>query len=717
MLLCTVARVACSRPIGQSSVSAACASRILVRKLVTVQPHSSGPPSSSPSLPSIGLLCCIPELTTVASSVLPVFGRRRMSTARKMADPVIRDFQATRTRSATDAPSARPNVDLEQNAAAPGPRRYNTLAPTSVTGMATGFNSRARAHSLASTSSINSDDIVERRITRHDTVRRYSGTYDLPMRDHEPVWEEPGAEPGIDTSKEPESRFSHILQECQITVVDLFEDHVSKFELDNEGLAAFLKDQPSQEPYKARWINVNRLSYDVITMLQAEYKLHGLAIEDMLSIRGRTKVDWYADHAFIFMTLQKLIKVKPLDQDVRKAEQAGRRSTFRRMFTRRDDPILGLQNEKLQGKGELGASGYNADGPRPSAVSASGRPYQNHESYRTLQRNKPGQNFERMLYMERNSMLTQKNLAVSVEKVAIFLTANNTVISFFEHSADDIEGPILRRLNSPNTILRTSSDASMMVQAVIDAIVDLAIPVVAAYEDIISELEVDVLTDPEMAHSRRLYIVASELSLLRANLAPISVIISAIRDHQRSAARDKALREREHHDVTNNPARPGVTRSVTRVKTVNISETAVTYFGDVEDHIISMSSHLDNMRRTASDLIDLLYNQMGAFQNETMKMLTAVTIFFLPLTFLTGYFGQNFEHFEAIKHSDAFFWMIALPVMAVTMVVLTGPIWIRFAKRQLQKAWIFRQKKARNEKLRRTNTIGTTTQRTNTNPR
>jgi Mg2+ and Co2+ transporter CorA len=490
---------------------------------------------------------------------------------------------------------------------------------------------------------------VERRITRHDTVRRYSRDFNgSPTRGEGTPWEEPGAEPGIDTTKEPDSRFSHMLTECQITVVDLFESSMSKYELDNEGLGVFLKEKPmSRERPKARWINVNGLSYDVVSLLQAAYNLHGLAIEDMLSIRGRTKVDWYTEHAFVFMTLQKLIRVKSSDAEVRKArteesKPMPKRSRWRNMFNCVDEAAAttALPSDKINtvmDADELHLPPTDTSRAASSTGVHRTSPLPKNDSYRTLQRYRPGQNFERMLYMERNSMLTQKNLAVSVEKVAIFLTADNTVISFFEHSADDIEGPILRRLNSPDTILRTSSDASMMVQAVIDAIVDLAIPVVAAYEDIISELEVDVLTDPEMAHSRTLYIVGSELSLLRANLAPISVVISAIRDHQRSAQRDREQRDREARHASGQPPLISTpSRQLMRVNTVNITENAVTYFGDVEDHVVSMSSHLDSMRRTASDLIDLLYNQMGSFQNESMKQLTAVTIFFLPLTFLTG---------------------------------------------------------------------------------
>ena len=114
---------------------------------------------------------------------------------------------------------------------------------------------------------------------------------------------------------------------------------------------------------------------------------------------------------------------------------------------------------------------------------------------RTLQEYHGGPNEERTEYMEQHSALREKNLAVSVEQVSIFLRANNTVVSFFEHSStQDIENPILTRLSSQETVLRRSSDASMVVQAIIDAIIDLAIPVTAAYKDALDELELRVLT-------------------------------------------------------------------------------------------------------------------------------------------------------------------------------------------------------------------------------
>lgn len=76
--------------------------------------------------------------------------------------------------------------------------------------------------------------------------------------------------------------------------------------------------------------------------------------------------------------------------------------------------------------------------------------------------------------MESKSALTARDLAVSVEQVSIFVTADNTVISFFEHSAADVLNPLLSRLHTEGSILRRAGDPSMLAQALIDAIIDLA---------------------------------------------------------------------------------------------------------------------------------------------------------------------------------------------------------------------------------------------------
>lgn len=110
--------------------------------------------------------------------------------------------------------------------------------------------------------------------------------------------ERPGAEPGIDTSKDDtDEHFANLVAESQITLVDFSPEKLERKEMYNDEFCEFMKT-PRPDWATCRWINVNGLSWDVIRSIGNHYKLHRLAIEDLIHARGRAKTDWYQTHVY-----------------------------------------------------------------------------------------------------------------------------------------------------------------------------------------------------------------------------------------------------------------------------------------------------------------------------------------------------------------------------------------------------------------------------------
>ncbi|KAL8638229.1 MAG: hypothetical protein Q9228_004598 [Teloschistes exilis] len=374
---------------------------------------------------------------------------------------------------------------------------------------------------------------IKRRIHRSSTAK----TYRPERRGRE--WT-PGQEPGIDPAESHDTHdlsATHLYEECEILVVDFSNEHIDLRRLNNRSLPEFL-EKPRPQWVQCRWINVDGLSWDVIKLLGNDKGLHRLAVEDMMNTRNRTKADFYSDHT------------------------------------------------------------YNTHNPTNGFITAHTSPstISRLTQLRTLQRYHGGPNEERIQFMEKHSALASKNLGVSVEQVSVFLTADNTTLSFFEDSAEDIETPILARLNTPETILRRVPDASMIVQAIIDAIVDLAIPVATAYQDAIGELELDVLTEADIGHTTALYVLTSEMSQFKSNISPVENLVKTLRDHKSEPIRTPGLN-----------GKPGKLSS----SSVTISSMASIYLGDVEDHCELITDSLDQMRRAADNMIDLIFNTHG----------------------------------------------------------------------------------------------------------
>lgn len=572
----------------------------------------------------------------------------------------------------------------------------------------------------------------------------------------------PGLEPGIDTSDPPPynvhddtehhdvRHLEQLHQQCEITVVDYSQEHMSTRYLDNDGLQDFL-EEPQEDWSQVRWINCNGLSWDVIKSIGNKKRFHRLAIEDLMNTRNRTKADWYHDHTYVVLPLQKLVHIGDehddssgdegddaphLDRDVygskddsmsvpsvesqtdherKRQERAMKQMRSRKGAIR--SLIQDLLTPKKPNKAHPGRREKLTKSGSFKHMSKVTAPYVP-KSFQThsLQQYHAGPNKDRIEYMQRRSALGHKGLGVSVEQVSIFLTSDNTVVSFFEYSSQDVEIPIMRRLQSKSTILRQSCDASMLLQSILDTIIDLAIPVTAAYQDAIGDVELNVLTDPNIEESTSLYILTSEVATLRSAIAPVAQLIVSLRGHK-STASALTLPARPttpslvagispYKQLQNErpalPTFPQTQRSQIVTSGVTISELTKTYLGDVEDHALLIQDAYDQMRRNADNLVDLIFNTVSAYQNESMKQLTIVTCFFLPLTFMTGYFGMNFELFPGVQqHSDKFFWTLAIPICAVVALILLREWLERWVVRWANKTLIKRGRQRRLEKGRR----------------
>ena len=149
----------------------------------------------------------------------------------------------------------------------------------------------AQSHLPSSRLNIENGDWEKRRPKRSLTAK----TYQPKIRGRQ--WQ-PGLEPGIDPAGAfPSSTSLDLVGQCEVTVVDFSERDMQIDYLDNGTLPKFL-DSARPEGTTCRWINVNGLSWDVVSLLGTKYGLHRLAIEDALNRRNRTKADWYANHLF-----------------------------------------------------------------------------------------------------------------------------------------------------------------------------------------------------------------------------------------------------------------------------------------------------------------------------------------------------------------------------------------------------------------------------------
>ncbi|RUS25804.1 hypothetical protein BC938DRAFT_471620 [Jimgerdemannia flammicorona] len=429
----------------------------------------------------------------------------------------------------------------------------------------------------------------------------------------------PGDEPGTDMSL-LQRRFDSTLCECKITITDYNQERVQiNSDVTNDTLPALLaRRRPLWS--KIRWINVDGLSWDVIMTLAVHYELHLLAVEDLFHVPQRTKVDYYSDHIFVSLMLHTL-----------QPETAA-------------DP-LPTTEPRTASPSPLPTESRTAP-PSPShRVNSTYTNTKYHEAMRKFRNGRSHVMLEQsFLFM----LMDGSHGGWGGRMVCRIWRHANTFISFFQHSGRPVTEPIEQRLRQPKTLLRCSIDVSLLMQAILDAIVDHTLPIVDSYREQIVELEENILERPLMKYTRELHLITGELTLLKRTLAPIQSLIHALRGHDERSP---------------------------------ISPLGRTYMGDVLDHCTSTVESLDMMVTIAENLINLVFNTISYETNESMRNLAIISIIFLPITFLAGFFGMNFTQFPELDKGVNYFWKLCALVLAVTVVLFTASYWSRLFKR------------------------------------
>jgi len=183
-----------------------------------------------------------------------------------------------------------------------------------------------------------------------------------------------------------------------------------------------------------------------------------------------------------------------------------------------------------------------------------------------------------------------------------------------------------------------------------------------------------------MEHTRELHIVSGELSVLKRTLQPLYAMINALRDH-------RTIKQTAHaRALINEPAFNDIAPEY-KPQGVEISVAAKVYLADVADHVLLITDEIDMLRGTVENMISMvnvewrtgvlktqIFNMVASTQSETMRQLTTASLIFLPLTFLTGYFGMNFDQqywHVLVNNGPLYFWSIAIPTTAFVIILLT----------------------------------------------
>ena len=209
---------------------------------------------------------------------------------------------------------------------------------------------------------------------------------------------------------------------------------------------------------------------------------------------------------------------------------------------------------------------------------------------------------------------------VHCEQVSLFL-GHNTVLTF-QQKPGDIWDPIRQRIDTEGSRLR-NQDSSFLVYALLDAVIDHCFPILEHFSQRLEDLELKILEEKDRDVIKKIYRIKRELIMVNRHIWPMREV----------------LRQLQHDEVTSEL----------------MSDMSRTYLRDVYDHAVQIIEIVETYRDLASGLADMHMTVVSNRMNEVMKVLTIFASIFIPITFIAGVYGMNFDHIPELHYKYGYY--------------------------------------------------------------
>ena len=250
------------------------------------------------------------------------------------------------------------------------------------------------------------------------------------------------------------------------------------------------------------------------------------------------------------------------------------------------------------------------------------------------------ENLGEYIYIVVKLLSYDNQLAEFATEQASFILGENLVISFNEQE-NAIFTPVREQIRQGIGRIRKLG-ADYLIYTLLDMIVDNYFVVLEELGEKIEDVEDELVTKPSPDTLQVIHKLKKQMLFLHKSVWPLREVLG----------------------------------SLERGETALINDSTDIYIRDLYDHVIQIMDTTETLRDILSSMLDIYLSSISNRMNEIMKVLTIISTVFIPLSFIVGLYGMNFENMPE------YHWPWMYPAVWITMITIAGSMLVYFKKKK-----------------------------------